>query len=244
MDNRDWIIIPDIHGRRFWRDAVSGQEEENIVFLGDYLDPYPWEVITHDEATSELEAIIDFKINHANNVVLLLGNHDLGYLDSTICRCRRDNSGAATNRKLFEDNLELFDLVHETDTEAGKVLFSHSGLREAWIRENEWLFDPATFCPAVLNNMFHCSVPGVREDLMLALGQVSPYRGGCDPAGSIVWADLDEIAWKDDLLKGYLHIFGHTQKRDGRPGKVGTESAFGWCLDCARAFRLNSLGEL
>ena len=35
------IIIPDIHGRDFWRWVVAHRkEEETVVFLGDYLDPY------------------------------------------------------------------------------------------------------------------------------------------------------------------------------------------------------------
>ena len=35
------LIIPDVHGRTFWRDAVEAAGEMPIVFLGDYLDPYP-----------------------------------------------------------------------------------------------------------------------------------------------------------------------------------------------------------
>ena len=41
----DWIVIPDVHGRDFWRSAVRGREEEKIIFLGDYVDPYSWEGI-------------------------------------------------------------------------------------------------------------------------------------------------------------------------------------------------------
>ena len=37
----EMIIIPDVHGRKFWRNAVKGFETEKIVFLGDYVDPYP-----------------------------------------------------------------------------------------------------------------------------------------------------------------------------------------------------------
>ena len=82
------IIIPDVHGRRFWRDAVKGHEEDKIVFLGDYVDPYEWEGITPGDAFLELKDIIAFKKAHPDNVTLLLGNHDLGYLDYAICTCR------------------------------------------------------------------------------------------------------------------------------------------------------------
>ena len=81
----DWIVIPDVHGRDFWRSAVRGREEEKIIFLGDYVDPYSWEGITPHVAFLELQDIIEFKKAHPDNVVLLLGNHDLGYLDREIC---------------------------------------------------------------------------------------------------------------------------------------------------------------
>ena len=37
------IIIPDVHGRTFWREAIEkyrNKENTQIIFLGDYLDPY------------------------------------------------------------------------------------------------------------------------------------------------------------------------------------------------------------
>ena len=59
-----WIIIPDVHGRPFWRTAVKGQEGEKIIFLGDYVDPYDWEGILPGEAFKELKDIIEFKKEH------------------------------------------------------------------------------------------------------------------------------------------------------------------------------------
>ena len=35
------LLIPDIHGRDFWKKAKDFEGE--IVFLGDYLDPYRFE---------------------------------------------------------------------------------------------------------------------------------------------------------------------------------------------------------
>ena len=88
--NKKWIVIPDVHGRKFWRDVVKGNEDERIIFLGDYLDPYSEEGITPEDAYNELLDIIAFKKEHPDNVTLLLGNHDLGYLDSNICSFRQD----------------------------------------------------------------------------------------------------------------------------------------------------------
>lgn len=241
MKNTDWIIIPDVHGRRFWRKAVQGHEDERIVFLGDYLDPYQREEITPGDSYRELRDIIAFKKAHPDNVVLLLGNHDLGYLDQSVCSCRRDIFGYDRNRRLLESNLDLFDLVHETDIDGTKVLFSHAGIRQEWVRYNDWLFCGGDFDPLVLNSMLH--EPSLRDDLMLALSQVSLYRGGYDPVGSPVWADANELMDSGDFLPGYLHVFGHTAHKGG-PVLIRTEQGDGWCMDCADAFRMDRTGQM
>ena len=238
MDRSDWIVIPDLHGRRFWRRAVEGHEDDRIVFLGDYLDPYRWEEITPGDSTREFKAVIEFRKAHPDNVVLLLGNHDLGYLDPSVCECRRDIFGAERNRRILEDNLDLFDLVHETSVDGRAVLFTHAGIRQDWVRLNDWLFPEGTFKPERLNTMLHD--PAKRDDLMLTLSQVSAYRGGYDPVGSPVWADANEFVDTGDFLPGYLHVFGHTLHSGGPvPIRSG-----GWCMDCADAFRMDRTGQV
>lgn len=43
-----YLVIPDIHGRKFWRKPVNRGLQDTtinkIIFLGDYLDPYPNEI--------------------------------------------------------------------------------------------------------------------------------------------------------------------------------------------------------
>ena len=234
----NWVIIPDVHGRKFWRDVVQGHEGDKIIFLGDYVDPYDWEGITPKEAYQELLDIIDFKKAHPDNVVLLLGNHDLGYLDPTICTCRRDCYRAERLRKLFEENLALFDIVHVEDM-GGRVLFSHAGIGESWIKHRRHLVGNLDeFRPEHLNELLHGDLPE-RELLFLALADVSWFRGGQDKMGSPVWADVQEYLEGERLLGGYLHIFGHTL-HEGGPINVRDH---GFCLDCAQAFILDLDGK-
>lgn len=239
--DRDWIIIPDIHGRTFWKEAIKGHENGNIVFLGDYLDPYSFEGISPAQATLNLEEIIAFKKEHMNSVVLLLGNHDLGYLDRRVCKCRHDYPGEAYNRKLLLDNLELFDLVHITSIRTHKVLFSHAGLSKNWIRVNGSLFGDGRFSPGVLNEMLHDK--STHPNLMQALAQVSFYRGGYDDCGSPVWADANELLETGDFFPGYLHVFGHTLHAGG-PVLIRAEQGDGWCMDCAEGFRMDQNGQM
>lgn len=232
MSNR--IIIPDVHGRGFWREVVRGYEGEKIVFLGDYVDPYGWEGITPDEALEGLRDIIAFRKAHPDSVTLLLGNHDLGYLDYGICTCRMSLRLHRETRSVLEENLDLFDLVLVAKGSTGEELFSHAGIGESWLRRHgDLLGDPETFRPERLNDLLHGDEKG-RVRLFGALSDVSPYRGGDDPTGSPIWADLQEYLDGEKLLAGYMHIFGHTLGAGVRDVPHN-----GRCVDCARAFRID-----
>ena len=52
-------------------------EVDQVVFLGDYLDPYSREGITFEDALIEFEEILDFKKAYPDKVVLLVGNHEI-----------------------------------------------------------------------------------------------------------------------------------------------------------------------
>ena len=72
------LICPDIHGRKFWHKAIEMIDEvDQVVFLGDYLDPYSYEGITFEDALTELEGILAFKEDYPDKVVLLVGNHEI-----------------------------------------------------------------------------------------------------------------------------------------------------------------------
>ena len=81
------LIIPDVHGRDFWRSACEDiNAYDHVVFLGDYLDPYQQEGIDIDDAEQGLRDIIELKKNNLEKVTLLLGNHDLHYFTCLDCR--------------------------------------------------------------------------------------------------------------------------------------------------------------
>lgn len=241
MNNISCIIIPDVHGRTFWRDAVKGHENDRIVFLGDYLDPYDHEGITPEKAYDEFKDIIEFKKSHKDNVVLLLGNHDMGYLDAEINECRRDYRGAERNKELILQNIDLFDIVHCMEINGEKVLFSHAGISREWIESCPWLFGKEEFDPESLNELIH--TPKRHQELFLVLSYVSKMRGGYDRFGSVIWADVREFLHGCHFLEGYRHIFGHTL-HSGGAYLVKTGETEGYCVDCMEAFILREGGEL
>lgn len=235
MDNAV-IIIPDIHGRDFWRWAVTHRkEEETVVFLGDYLDPYEDEWIYWSDAYKGLLDIIALKRENPEKVVLLLGNHDLHYLFPVLSGSRYNEYQAEKIRKTFIDNLDCFQMAAEAEMAGQRYLFTHAGVNKVWAEKHADLFGPVEKIAAdTFNRMMF------KEAFVEALAEFSSLRGGRDRAGSIVWADVEEFEWSDTRLPNVIQVFGHTLQDSG-PIVIGSSI---YCLDCKRCFVLNALGEI
>lgn len=104
------IIIPDIHGRDFWKEPVyENLGQEPIIFWGDYLDPYEDEQIAPWEVFPQFEKIVWLKEKHPDQVTLLLGNHDIHYL-SPITSLVLIAEGRSDLRKMAK--LKKYDETH------------------------------------------------------------------------------------------------------------------------------------
>lgn len=82
------LIIPDIHGRSFWEEAINDVAEhrrdfDTLVFLGDYFDPYPTEDIDECQAIINWEHLYDTLFGNylTCDPIFLIGNHDAHYLN-------------------------------------------------------------------------------------------------------------------------------------------------------------------
>lgn len=232
--NKNILIIPDVHGRTFWKAAMNPDNYEKVVFLGDYADPYEIEGITVSMALDNFKEIIALKQQHPDKVILLLGNHDLHYY-SKYYRERAQSSryspmAAVTLERLFQDNRQLFQLVWETDLGGSRYLFSHAGINQGWLKRNlEQIGQP---------DENHLNRLLLTNEGIGTLAQVGRIRGGGFQSGSIVWADVDELI-ASDPLPGTYQIFGHTQQYDA---PIITKDFA--CLDCRAAFSLDQRGEI
>ena len=209
------LINPDIHGRVFWKYSIEHKDEfDKIIFLGDYLDAYSPDLLVNEK--DNFKEIIQFKKDNLDKVILLLGNHDCHYINSKILHSSRYNLFKANiYHKLFNDNLDLFQLIYIYN----KYLFSHAGVYQKWMDLNK----------LTLKDLLDCDL----DKLSKSLNWIDYFRGGFYDVGSCIWADIRDSG-TEKLLKGYYHIFGHTQL------KFNLSTSELSCLDCRVPFSLDS----
>lgn len=219
------LIVPDVHGRSFWHKAEELIDYvDKVVFLGDYLDPYGHEGITFDTALEEFDKILEFKDKYDDKIVMLIGNHDCHYINTSFMDCSRLNYLKRQDiHELYMKHIDKFQLIWEFDT----WLFSHAGVYDEWMETCKFTLDD-------LRNFEE-----FRKDKFPSLACLSFYRGGWNRTGSCVWADLRE-SLKHKLLEGYHHVVGHTQL-ESEPYKADTIT----CVDVRRCFILDTeTGEI
>ena len=232
--NKKILIVPDVHGRTFWKSAMKSGDFEKIVFLGDYTDPYEMEGITNREALKNFISIITFKLQYPEKVVLLLGNHDLHYYSQYYYELaggvRYDPITAVSLQRLFAKYRSEFQLAWETNWGSKHYLFSHAGITQSWLKRNmKLIMKPDA---RHLNRLIH-SYEGLES-----LAQVGEMRWGDYPSGSIVWADVEELLVSNPISDIY-QIVGHSMQFDG---PIITDKFA--CLDCRVAFSLDNNGKI
>ena len=226
------LIIPDVHGRQFfWPELRNPDEYSHIVFLGDYLDPYPNEHISGNLAEKTLKEIVEFKKKNLEKVILLLGNHDLPYMSEAVQRygtsSRFDEWAVPRLRKFFLENQKLFRIAWQTVMDGETYLFSHAGIVKGWLTQNNLLETfkkiPTESLADWLDNMQYT------EDGLVKIAQCGESRWGWEPSGGPVWADWMEILEDGKAIRdGVYQIVGHTMSLTRKP-RIELYAA---CLDC------------
>ena len=198
--SRPTIVLGDIHGSTYWKKVVGDNPDYLYIFVGDYLDPYV--NISNERLLDNLKKIIQLKKDKPDDVILMLGNHDLHYF----CPDIPGTSGRFNYRikeevkKIFTDNLHLFTYAFQD----GNHLFTHAGVSHSWFI-NDFKGDITKNIADQLNNPL--------PEQLRPLHQAGEARGGgWLTTGGIFWADITEL---EDPLEGYKQYVGHN-----RVGKI------------------------
>ena len=205
---KDILIVPDVHGRDFWLPALDYQGE--VIFLGDYTDPYPQENLTDEDAYRGLLKIVNFKQQHPERVTLLIGNHEMHYYDSRFGAGRFSNDYYPQYHEVLTGDATkgLFQICKQVD----HYLFIHAGVTRGWYDLHFPEFQNlGSTLEERLNNVFF-------EKMHIFHEAAWKYRGGLDDAGSPLWADIHEFYDEPEHFDPQIiQIIGHTQILETEP---------------------------
>ncbi len=232
------LIIPDVHGRQFWKQPIEKyiNDVDKIVFLGDYCDPYLDEPITYTwkECINGLQEIIELKKNFPDKIILLLGNHDEHYRNKEYMRLAKSTRYSSSNAyKMHElltgHNENLFKLCYITNIADKKVIFSHAGISKHWL--NKCGFENDDNLEKNINSLEY-SHDGIAK--LSIIGRERTWLG--DKTGSILWCDIREFVSDESIGDDTYQIFGHTRLKED--GYILTKDNFS-CIDSKTAFILD-----
>ena len=197
------VVIGDIHGRAVWRKIVDDNPDaDKFIFLGDYLDPYKDEGITPNTAKEIFQEIWDFKQKWGDNVIMLIGNHDMSYYNKRFRCCRFSIENSEWYGNFIRDNFEHFKFVHSVKNDDVEYLLSHAGINPDWLQNYNM---EEIYNADYINSLFTANPASFEA--------YSSFRGGYDIAGSPIWADIREYRGVKEgfMSKNTKQIIGHTQ---------------------------------
>ena len=219
------VLIPDIHGRTFWKDAEDYIKSEiPVVFLGDYTDPYIPEDISKKDSLDNFKEILEVTKDR-KNVELLLGNHDIAYMfpEDTRNRHRTDFDNFPFLQRLFQDNIGRFKLA----TLQEGYIISHAGIHKEWL----------DFTRITKRDLIDIPVSKLDQKIIDNLEVISYYRddnwGG--EFGSIVWADICEFVYNQSED---IQIVGHSLRE--KPVRINNVID----IDCKKCFFIDGEGDI
>ena len=239
------LIIPDVHGRDFWKEPVKKVLEDtnaHIVYIGDYTDPYSseWEpnFDYRQHTVDNFKEIIEMKKQNSDRITLLLGNHDCGYaIGDDLCSSRMDKIHQSELEKLFRENRELFQIAEECDIAGKHFIFSHAGILKGWVK-SVWGDEADNTDFNVVSRLNNAWLDN-DMNILSRLGDYDDYRGWDGfQYGSPVWSDIRSwIRVTPEETYGF-NIVGHTQLSH----QVVLDQIAD--LDCRKAFYIDDRGVL
>ena len=196
------VVIGDIHGRPIWKQIISNENPDRVIFMGDYFDAYY--DYTAAEQMYNFNEIIQYKLSGHADVVMLVGNHDYHYMPGIIEQYSGYQHGArvAIEHLLYENKVYL-EMAFEM---MGGFLFSHAGISQTWLDYHEYNNDEYPIVSWV-NNMWK-----YKPNIFGFVGR-DPY--GDSEHSSPIWIRPKSLqrANYDTLRTQFIQVVGHTEQK-------------------------------
>lgn len=205
------VVIGDIHGRFVWRNIIEQESFDIVVFLGDY--------VSHDKMSgnwqiANLKAILKFKENNPDKVILLRGNHDIQHIGYSWAECSGlngfvlDEMSKMKNRFL-DDTQWIFKV--------GNVIFSHAGITKTWLLS-------IGLTESEINN-----INKIKPSEIFGFIPDSPWDTiGTSTSQGVTWVRPNALI--KDSIRNVIQIVGHTPVENiYREESTENNSCFWFC---------------
>lgn len=187
------VVIGDIHGKLIWQDILDKENPDQVIFLGDYVSTHGLE--STEQQITNLDSILEYKMNNPDTVVLLRGNHDIQHLGYSWAGC------SGWDQKLYEmmksridDYLNLTQWVYIDDNL--KTIFSHAGISTEWMNQ-----------VAKINSIYEINNLPPSEIFGFWPCKLSDYNG-ISPTQPPTWIRPQTLV--EYMPEGWTQVVGHT----------------------------------
>lgn len=211
------ICVGDLHGKIEIAEELLQDEEQEIIFIGDFLDSFDR---TTTDQLNLLYTVLE-AVRTRDNVSALMGNHELSYLEPHY-KC--SGFSWTVDAQLTVDVKQTMRRHLNKWVEREGFLLTHAGVTRSWIPGNQQ-DTPLVYLENASNE---------------ALYQIGYSRGGTYNVGGPLWCD-----YHDDFvpIRGIKQVFGHTaSKKAGESSGVRTNDDENFCIDCLD--RVNEVLEI
>lgn len=196
MEKNRIIAIGDTHGRDTWKRIVEQEPSaDKEVFIGDYWDSFD---VLFEQQLENFVAILKYKRENPERVILLTGNHDFHYLsDMTERYSGYQSDKASLIEPLVASAIQCGDMQAAYSNSG--YLFTHAGVTQTWCQEKGIKGSPAE----------------INALLLKKPSAFKFYKGdksGCGEhiSQSPIWVRPQMLI--EDPLFGIGQVVGHTQQ--------------------------------
>lgn len=193
------LFLGDNHGRPFWRAIIAKENPDLTIFLGDFVTTH--ELYTPEQQLTELKAILDYKEENPDKVIILRGNHDLDGLGYYWAQCypsAADVQGEMSKDKpLGQRFLKNSQWLYGVLVNGKPTLCAHAGVTQEWLDQ---ILKVDKFNIKEINEM------EPSEKFGFTGGRWDNY--GTDPEQSCVWIRPQTLV--KHHIPGWDQIVGHT----------------------------------
>ena len=201
------IFLGDTHGRALWKDIITKENPDRVVFIGDYFDSFD---LGGAEQMHNFKEIIEFKEQAKDiEVILLVGNHDFHYYPGGETYSGYQHGAAPAIKQLLEENKHHMQMCYQLDN----ILCTHAGIGHNWLVMQQGYADEpiADFVNQIWQH---------RPNAFIFTGWDS-Y--GDNTTQTPIWIRPGSLMSGNKetfLKKDYIQIVGHTQVRYIDMGKA------------------------